>query len=265
MDWNTASSQGVITVTPGKSNSFGESAAKGAAKLAPKVAGKVGGVVGGLVVSDNEGRSTHEVQVGGQDLTFDHGPGDLYNPVYGRDPATGEMVDTGIVAVPNGHDADGNRRFDLMPQSNLGSYLDGKMARTDIADPMSPAPPSEIPEPQKPRLEGNPIREPEKGDGTTVYPDQSDQSGPTAHVNPDQSDELDPMNILEMAKKRDVKQAEAFARKFGLDPDKTGRALEDMKHAVGMGGESAYLDFSTGDVYDPKSGEKLGNVLDGVQ
>ncbi|CCQ74788.1 colicin E3/pyocin S6 family cytotoxin [Magnetospira sp. QH-2] len=143
--------------------------AKGAEKVAPKVLGRAGGAIGGAVIPDNEGRQTHDVQVGGQDLSFDHGPGDLYNPVYGKDPATGETLNTGMVAVPNGRDADGNPRFDLMPQSNLGKYLDGKMTRTEIADPMPPAPGLEpTPMPEGHGIETYPARQPEKDDGMIV-------------------------------------------------------------------------------------------------
>ncbi|CCQ74800.1 hypothetical protein [Magnetospira sp. QH-2] len=142
---------------------------------------------------------------------------------------------------------------------------DNATPRTDMAEPQKPVPPSPAPTPETGQTLPNPAPRPDKGDGTTVYPDQSDQSGPTAHVNPDQSDELEQLNIQEMANGDDKKQARAFAEKFGLDPRKTGRALEKMKKAGGMGGESAYLDFSTGDAYDPKSGEPLGNILDEVQ
>ncbi|CCQ75668.1 hypothetical protein [Magnetospira sp. QH-2] len=256
---NAASSNGVITVTPGKGTGAGDALAKGAEKVAPKVLGRAGGAIGGAVIPDNEGRQTHDVQVGGQDLSFDHGPGDLYNPVYGKDPATGERVDTGMVAVPNGRDADGNPRFDLMPQSNLGKYLDGKMARTDMADPMPPAPGLEpTPMPEGHGIETYPARQPEKDDGTNVYPDQSEQSGPTAHVNPDQSDELEQMMIVEMGRKDDLKQMDARAKALGMERKLFGKRLHAIKGS--MKGDVEVKD--NGDVIDDETGEYIGNVFD---
>ena len=80
-----------------------------------------------LVVPDNEGRSRHEVDLGGRDAAFEHGPGDLHSAVWMTDPETGEAVDTGYVAVERGRD-DGNVRFDVVPKDAL--------ARTGIADSM---------------------------------------------------------------------------------------------------------------------------------
>jgi hypothetical protein len=56
-----------------------------------------------------------------------------------------------------------------------------------------------------------------------------------------------------------------IARRTGLDRNALGRAIEDIKDAVGRRGKSVTIDPRTGRVTDPKTGEEIGNVIDEVK
>ncbi|MEG3618978.1 hypothetical protein V5T82_10975 [Magnetovibrio sp. PR-2] len=76
--------------------------------------------------------------------------------------------------------------------------------------------------------------------------------------------QIDIPTVVE-ARKNDLRQVDHLANRHDLDRRKAGKVLEQLKSKVGMKGESADIDIDTGEVYDPISGESLGNIIDEMQ
>jgi hypothetical protein len=56
-----------------------------------------------------------------------------------------------------------------------------------------------------------------------------------------------------------------LAETLGVDRKELGRAVEKIKQGWGMRGDhNVTIGRATGDVYDSKTGELLGNVLDEI-
>jgi len=75
----------------------------------------------------------------------------------------------------------------------------------------------------------------------------------------DKSDDIEKWTILEMGRKRDLKEMDAVADTLGIDRKSFG----DKLHAI-KGGEKGdvKIDTNTGNVYDKETNEWIGNVHD---
>jgi len=71
----------------------------------------------------------------------------------------------------------------------------------------------------------------------------------------------DLLGSIHLARKSDLKQVDELARRLGLPREAVTRQLHDIKKAAGLRGQSVDID-DEGNVFDPNSGDFLGNVCD---